>query len=192
MKKEIDKNKIWITIWYGGDFIVKMYWKSEVIKYSTLSCILWENHRKKMISDYQVCKKYFKDFVVETDVIEGLKKYIEIQKYIKWEKLQKHHFKDKFIQEQFLEIIKIVETMRKKGIESIDLVGIDGILRNYFGNIIVDEKWKLNIIDASLLESKSIWVLHYIFDPLMHIAKILQKRMIKKYFLKIKQSWYIK
>ena len=186
MRRKIEKDKIWETIWYGGDFMVKMYGTEEVIKFSTLSFILWKKHKEKMINDYNICKKYFEDFVVNTEAITKKRKYIEVQKYIKWEKLQEQHFKDKKVKIQFRQIIKIMGQMEKQWIENIDLVWIDGILKNYFWNIIVDENKKLHIIDASLLECKSIWMLYYTFGPFMYIAKILQKRMIQNYSIYLK------
>jgi hypothetical protein len=176
--RQIDKSKIWKTIARWWDCIVKIYGKDEVIKISTLSRFLWQSHSIKLIRDYKICNKYIKKYIIETAYTQMNKKHVEVQKFIQWEKLQKKHFENLLIQKQFQEITDGMKSMKLQNLAPIDLIWFHGVLKLCFDNIIVDEDFKLCIIDVALLESKSLWKKWYLFYPFMILARWVQKGMI--------------
>ncbi|MDA1317328.1 MAG: hypothetical protein O3B87_04895, partial [bacterium] len=121
------------------------------------------------------------DFIVDVSYVDDSRQHIEIQEYIMGEKFSTKHLNNLNICNQFIKIKRNLQRMRKDGINQIDLIGIDGAFGNYFGNIIVDQEQKLKIIDATLLESKSLGFVGYLFSPIMTMGKILQKRILDKY-----------
>jgi len=177
--RQIDNSKIWPTIARWWDCIVKRYWENEVIKLSTLSKLLWKKHSQKLTQDYVISRKYLKKYITPTDYTKRHNQHVELQKYISWEKLQKKHFKNTIIKMQFTEIIAWIQDMKDDGVAAIDLIWFHGAIKFCFDNIIVDTDMKLHIIDVALLESTSLWVVWYIFQPLMFIARIIQWMMIR-------------
>lgn len=170
---------IWKLIAHGGDFTVYYYGKDQVIKYSRLSLLLWEKHRIKLIHDYTICKQYLHSYIVESKVISWHSQYIELQKHINWTTLNTKHLHRAKIISQLKEIFDCIKHMQTLWYAPIDLIGIPWLFGKSFTNILVDEESNLKIIDATLLESKSIWILWYIIQPLLQLAIIIQERKIK-------------
>ena len=175
----INQKYIWTLIARGWDFTVYHYEKDQVIKYSRLSLLLWAAHRNKMIYDYTICKKYLQDYIVESTVLSWSSQYIELQPYIIWSTFETKYLHHKKIAKQLKDIIKCVHQMQQDWYPPIDLIGAPWLLGKYLANIIVDKDHNLQIIDATLLESKSVWWLWYIFQPIIWLAILIQQKNLK-------------
>jgi hypothetical protein len=183
--QQYDKNKIGKFIAKGGDFSVYKYGENEVIKFSSLAKIFGKKMQEKLQNDYIICKKYFKDYVVETKIIHDTKSHThtEIQPFIKGTELQASDCSEAIVFEQLKDIQNHLHTMARDKQAPIDLLGLKGIHRNVLQNILIDTNKRLHIIDATLLESPSIFFIKIITKPFLIFAHFLQKRRLK-YFLK--------
>lgn len=176
----IDNNKIWKLIARGWDFTVYHYGKDQVIKYSRLSLLFWMRHTIKLTHDYTICKRYLKKYIVETNIIWWDSQYIELQNYIKWTPLHIQHSAHKKITTQIKDILEHINHMQKDWYAPIDLIGIPWLFGKSFANILVDQDFNLKIIDATLLESKSTWILWYMLEPIMWLAIKIQHNKLMK------------
>jgi hypothetical protein len=177
-----DKTKIGKIVAKGGDRSVYRYGENEVIKFSSL-VLLCKGVHHKMVYDYDICKRYFNEYVVPVlDVSDSLKReHIEIQPYIQGEILSYKHTKDPDILIQIKEIKDISEKMIKDGYPGIDLVGYTGMCTLRLSNILVDENKKLRIIDISLLETRSVGLIGYFLTWIMPIIHARQKYIFKRF-----------
>ena len=176
-----DKAHIGKKIATGGVRKVYMYETDHVIKIS--SPFLGVKLRNKLGHDYLVCKKYFPAFVVETiDVTPTSERtHVEIQPFIPGERLRKHHLRNEKTRLQLLEIQNGIERMEADGYPPIDLIGNGGILSECLSNIIVDTEGNLNIVDAAILEAKTVRPIGIFLELLMPFAKARQKKLLNRF-----------
>ena len=167
-----DVSKIGCKIADGGDRKVYRYDTDSVIKFSSLSLLVGKKLQEKYRYDFSICKKYFGDFIVDTiDVSTPTKKeYIEIQPFIPGEMLHKKHAQNEYVRSQLEEIVQITKQMEKDHHPLPDLVGNVGMISPCLSNLIIDPSGNVRIIDAILLEGKSVrpWgLIIEIFTPLI-------------------------
>ncbi len=182
----INPKDIWTLVAHGWDFTVYRYGKEQVIKYSRLSLLLGIRHRNKMIYDYTICKKYLKKYIIDSTVLPWNSQYIELQPYITWSTFETKHLHHNKISKQLKDIIKRVHHMQQDWHPPIDLIGIPWLFSKCLANILVDKNHNLKIIDATLLESKSVWWLWYLFQPIIWIATMIQQHNLKIMMKKLK------
>ena len=167
----------------GADCIVYQYADDSVIKFSTSSFFFGNLVRKKLHSDYLVCKKYLTDYVVTTEFIQGNKKFkhIEIQPYISRRYLCLSDLSRKKVAQQFCEIVQSLEEMEDSGISPIDLIGAQGVLRMRLSNILIDEHDQLHIIDATLFEAESFGWIKFLLNPMLFFIKMNQAYIVRRF-----------
>ncbi len=181
----INQKNRWTLIARGWDFTVYHYKNDQVIKYSRLSLLLWTVHRNKMLYDYAICKKYLQNYIVESTVLSWSSQYIELQPYIVWSIFHIKHLRHKKIITQLKDIIKRVHQMQKDWYPPIDLIWVPWLFGKCLANILIDEHHNLKIIDATLLESKSVWRLWCLFEPIIWIAIVIQQYNLKTIMKKL-------
>ena len=76
---------------FGGSSRVYLYGKTQVLKKSFLSPVLGKLYQQKIKSNYILCKKYFSDFVVDTQFVTHKNHQLEIQSLIAGNPLSKKH-----------------------------------------------------------------------------------------------------
>jgi hypothetical protein len=179
-----DKNKIGKKIASGGDRKVFMYGPDHVIKISSVAFLIGRKLHNKLVHDYSVCKRYLPDFLVETvDVTPAHERaHVEIQPYVKGEMLQKKHLGSSKVRRQLEQIISGVQKMVADGYPAIDLVGNGGVLTPCLSNIMVDSEGDLKVIDATLLEGKTIRPIGILLDILTPLVEIRQRYILKHFF----------
>lgn len=179
-----DKSKIGKKIASGGDRKVFMYGPDHVIKISSVSFLIGRKLHNKLVHDYLICKKYLPDFLVDTvDVTPALKRaHVEIQPYIKGEMLQKKHLSSSKVRRQLERIVSGVQRMVADGYPPIDLVGNGGVLTRCLSNIMVDTEENLKVIDATLLEGKTIRPIGILLDILTPLVEIRQRYILNHLF----------
>jgi hypothetical protein len=180
-----DKTKIGKKIADGGDRKVYMYDADRVIKFSSLSFFVGKKLHTKYSNDYVTCKNYFGKYIVETTNASNANtgQYIEIQPFIQGEMLMKKHTENPAIQSQLKEIHQILHRMKNDNIPPIDLVGNVGMIKSCLSNIIIDPDGNLKIIDAVLLEGKTVRPMGLILDLFAPIV-ILRQNYLMRLFLK--------
>jgi len=178
-----DRTKIGKKIAQGGDRKVYMYGDDKVIKFSRLSPFAGDKLHKKYLHDYLVCKKYFGKYIVETDNVSNLSEgdNIEIQPFIRGEMLEKKHSNNPYIKTQLIEITKILNTMKKDGSPIVDLLGNFGMFSPRLSNIVVDSSDNLKIIDAVLLEGRSVMPFGIILEIFIPFVRARQNYLLHKF-----------
>lgn len=178
-----DETKKGRKIASGGDRKVYMYGPDHVVKISSLSHLMGPKLRQKLQRDYAICKTYFPDFIVETvdATPDGERSYVEIQPYIKGEMLSRRHAQNPRVRSQLGQIERSIERMVKDGHAPIDLIGHAGMLGSSLSNIIVDEHDNLKIIDATLLEAKSVGIMGILLEPLFAVVRTRQKYRLRRF-----------
>ena len=136
-----------------------------------------------MLNDYTTCKKYLKDYlVITTDVSNPLRReHIEIQPFIQGEIFSLKHTKDPKLRIQLKEIVDISEKIINDGYKEVDLVGHGGMFTLCLSNILVDKQGKLNIVDITFLETRSLGFVGYFIAPFIPIIKARQKYIINRF-----------
>jgi hypothetical protein len=174
-----DKKLVGKKIATGGDRKVYVYDTDKVIKFSSLSFLFGKTMQQKLERDYHLAKKYLNDFVVETVVVpSGQREHIEIQPYIRGEYFSDVHAKREDVKLQLRAIHTAIEKMNIDGYATLDLIGTGGLFRNQFSNILVDENNRLKIIDATLLEGRSVGYIGKVADVVFPlVVKKQQYRM---------------
>jgi len=180
-----DATKVGSKIARGGDSIVYHYDTNQVIKFSILSKTFGKGLPRKLKRDYSICSEYFPDYMVKTRFTDDeIYNHIEIQEYIAGEELQIKHLENGKVKNAFLNILSIIAEMRKEGYASLDLIGNRGMRHPCFSNLIVKAE-SIYIVDAALMESKSVGFWGYVFFPLMEIGKLRQKYLIKRFLSRL-------
>ncbi|OGI64431.1 hypothetical protein A2733_01330 [Candidatus Nomurabacteria bacterium RIFCSPHIGHO2_01_FULL_40_20] len=177
-----DKTKVGKRIARSTDRSVYKYGENEVIKFSFLVFFV-KKIRNKMLNDYTTCKKYLKDYlVITTDVSNPLRReHIEIQPFIQGEIFSLKHTKDPKLRIQLKEIVDISEKIINDGYKEVDLVGHGGMFTLCLSNILVDKQGKLNIVDITFLETRSLGFVGYFIAPFIPIIKARQKYIINRF-----------
>lgn len=175
MENKYDEKKIGKKIARGFDRIVYMYGDNEVIKFSTLTSVLGEKMHRKMVRDYEICKKIFGNYILETiDVTDKEGSHVEIQKYVLGVPFSSTHLKNPELYTQLKEIYHFNNTLIEKGYPQVDLIG-HGSLRHFcLSNVLVSEDAKLVIIDATLIESRSLGIVGVLGLPVVFFIHLYQ------------------
>lgn len=180
-KLSYDKTKIGKKIATGGDRKVYLYDNDKVIKISTLSFFVGNKLHEKLHRDYLVSLNYFKDYVVKTTDVSTSKKHIEIQPLIHGELLRKKHTENPYVKKQLKEIHDSLTQMVRDGYPALDLVGNMGMIKSCLSNIMVDSDNKLNLIDNTLLEGKTVMPFGIILEIIMPIIRARQNYLLRQF-----------
>ena len=150
-----DKTKIGKLIALGGEHLVYEYEGNRVIKFSILYFFLGSHAYPKATSDYQICKKFFGKYVLDTDIVFSPDKeyLVHIQPRLEGHYLSKKDFENESIRNQFTEIMSGYDALLAEGDPIVDLIGRAGIFYRCLSNILVLNDGTLRIIDATLLDS---------------------------------------
>ncbi len=185
MDASYDKSKIGKSISRGTDRAVYMYDTDQVIKFSTLSLLLGKKIHRKMMRDYSISLRYFGKYIVETKDVSGdvERQYVEIQKYINGVPFNKTHARDTLLFSQLQEIIQCMNAMVGDGYAPIDLIGHGSLTGRCLSNVFVGENGKLQIIDVTLLEGRSVGSIGLCTIPIFYLLKKYQN-FILDYFWK--------
>ena len=166
----------------GGDRRVYRYSDDRVIKISSLHFLTGDKLHKKLSRDYQTCKFYLPEFVVEThDVTPGGGRHTEIQPLIQGEPLSRKHCENVVIREQLKKIRNVADRMEQDGHPLIDLIGHHGMITSVLSNILVDKNNRLRIVDTTLLEGKSLGPLGIILDIITPLIRLKQNYLLNKF-----------
>ena len=107
--------------------------------------------------------------------------HVEIQKRIHGQALSKKHLKNKKVKEQLSVMLEQNKIIEIEHAYPVDFIGGGGVFNLEFSNILVDKNHKLNLVDATLLEFKSLGWIGHLFSPLMWLARKIQKRKINAF-----------
>jgi len=157
MKKEFlvtDKTKIGRLIAWGSEHFVYEYDSNSVIKFSILYFFLGSRAKEKATQDYDICKKFFGKYLLETEIAisSNNKHIVHIQPKIVGHFLTKKDLEHEYIQKQFKEIVNGYHSMIKTENTEIDLIGRGGVFKRCLSNIFVTPNNELLIVDATLME----------------------------------------
>jgi hypothetical protein len=179
-----DETKVGKKIANGGDRRVYQYGPDNVIKISTWSFLTGHRLHKKLLHDYEVCKKYLPEFVVTTsDATKRGKGHIEIQPYIRGEMLMKEHCRNEKVRLQLERIKNAVDQMIKDGYPTMDLIGNRGVLNPWLSNILIDSENKLHIVDTTLLEGKTVRPFGYILEAFIPMILRRQNHLLEQFLV---------
>jgi hypothetical protein len=148
-----DKSKIGRLIAWGGDHLVYGYGEGYVLKFSFIDSILGKAGRAKNDHDYAIAKKYFGEFILDTQFVasaNGLWRG-KLQKKLTGHALTKKDLERGDVRRQFTEIMSAYKNLLDEGHVEIDLMGRHGIIFRTLSNIFVTSEDKLYIFDTSLL-----------------------------------------
>ena len=183
--KFYDKRKIGKLIAWGGDNFVYEYDDGQVIKFSIFSWMLGKHSQAKVLRDYKICKQFFGDYILETEVVSSKngRRIALVQPKITGRYLLEKDLADDFIYRQFQEITAVYQLLIKAGYAPIDLVGGRGAIMNRLSNIFVTPKKKLVIIDAMLVEFEGAGIFSPIFFLLQAAFNWRQGKLLKRFVL---------
>ena len=153
-----DNSKIGKKVGSGHDQVVYMYGDDHVIKFSRTALLVGNRVKKKLQHDYQICKQYFGEFIVEVEDVSqpNSRRYIEVQEYVRGTPMCPHHAFNPNLVSQLKEILKCQKQLLSAGHAPLDLVGNGGLFRSCLSNVLVDSNDRLRIIDALLAEAKTV------------------------------------
>lgn len=150
-----DKTKIGRLVAWKGDHLVYEYNTDKEIKFSKFDFLMgYKKAKDKNIKDYDICKKFFGKYLLETELVtsQNGKRLALIQPKIFGHFLEIRDLQQEIIREQLKEILAGYYAMIKAGNIEIDLVGSGGILCRCMSNIFVTKENKLVIFDATLMD----------------------------------------
>jgi len=179
-----DKTKIGKRIARGTDRTVYMYCNEHVIKFSWLSLLVGKGLSRKMQRDYALIRRYLGDYILETNDVSGSddRCYVEIQPYIKNGKpFCMEHARIRSLKIQLEDIAARLNAMTQDGYHPLDLLGHKGMWKLCLSNLFVDEHGKLKMIDATLLEAKSVGFLGWIIHPLSIFPRMRQRYILSRF-----------
>ena len=152
-----DKHKIGKLISWRGDHEVYEYGADKVIKFSKFDFFLGFKRAKEVVpQEYALCKQIFGEYLLDTEIAVSAdqKRIALIQPKISGHCLTAGDLQREGIKRQFREIVERYNAMITGGYPEIDLVGHEGlfsVFKRCLGNIMVTNKGKLIIFDATLL-----------------------------------------
>ncbi len=145
------------------------YGNNQVIKFSLLYYFLGRKAAGKARQDYELCKKYLENFVLETDIAVSAsgRHVVHIQPKIVGRPLMRKDLEDIGIKNQFAELMRRYSVMVDSEKCHIDLIGREGVFTGGLTNIFIIDSGELRIIDATVLElSATGW-----FTPLFYLLR---------------------
>jgi hypothetical protein len=150
-----DKTKIHRLVAWKGDHFVYEYDKDQEIKFSKFDFLMgYKNAKEKSFYDYQTCKKFFGQYLLETKIVTSPNhRHIAlIQPRISGRFLKIKDLKNEIIRRQFKEILDGYLAMLKAGNDEVDLIGQDGVFSRCLSNIFITKENKLIIFDATIMD----------------------------------------
>lgn len=163
-----------------SDQFVYHYGEGKVIKFSRLVLLFGSRAQKRYNQDYDLCRKYFGDYVLETKEVFSGKKIGRLQIFIEGVPLEYFHLKDSKIKKQFNDILRQQDRLKEESGSPLDLIGVKGAFRGQLGNILVTTDNRLVIIDTSLFNAKGSGILSVIITPVFFVARQRQNYILKK------------
>ena len=183
MIESYDKSKIGRLISWGGDHTVFEYGHDKVIKYSLIELLMGKEGRPKIERDYRICKDFFRDYLLPTElkISKNGKFTIAIQPKIFGKYLRIEDLANAIVKHQFREIMLAYNKLISSGYDQIDFVGRGGVFKNCMSNIFVTPSKRLVIIDTTLLEFKSSGVFSFLFFFIKKLAVWRNNNVIKMF-----------
>lgn len=174
-------NHIGKLLAYKWDNYVYEYGNEQVIKFSKFFFFMWvKNAYKKAEFDLSTTKKYFWDYMLDTEIISLLQvsKIALVQQKIIGRKMHISDMNNAFLKKQFIDLMNRYEKLKQETAFDLDLIGGESRLWEYMGNIFVIDEKKLLIIDVTLLSTKWFRYMRPLIYILFSIAKYLQEKRI--------------
>ncbi len=169
--KLIGKLLAWV-----GDHSVYEYGNDRVIKFSKFDYFIGvQEARRKYVSDYEICRKHFGDYILETDVMASAdgSRVAKIQPKISGRFLTKRSLTSEGVKTQLRQFLARYDEFA--GPAFFDLVGHQGIVRPCLSNIYITPGGVLKVFDATLFDIRELPVLlRLVFYPLLPVARLLQ------------------
>jgi len=194
MQKPYNKNKIGKFIGWGGEHLVFQYGDKQVIKFSLHVFISGKSAVDKIIKDYNIGNRYFNRYLLPTEILHYKKgkRCVEIQEKIECRFLEKKDLQIDLIKQQFNDIMKRYERIKKETGEVFDLFGREGLFRlksDVISNILVTSSPshkggvnnKLILIDFTILKLDKIKIREIPIWLFIEWAKRRQKKLLKKF-----------
>jgi hypothetical protein len=160
--KHYDSEKIGKLISAGSEHIIFNYGDNKVIKFSIINFLIGKDMGiARETSELSLCKKYFKEYVLDTEILSSKNhRFIaEVQPKIKQQYLNIEDMNQPLIRNQFIEIIQIYNQLISDEKNEVDLTGQAGLFGKRLSNIFITDDKKLVIMDATLLKATGpIWL----------------------------------
>ncbi len=168
-----------------GDHFVYDYGTDQVIKFSKFDRMIGqEKAREKSVAEYELCKKYFGDFLLETRIVvspDG-RRVAKLQPKISGRFLKKADLADERIQAQWVALLRCYDQYVASGAPFLDLLGQMGVWRRCLSNIYVTPEHALVLFDATVFTPGDFprwqWPLVYV---LLVVARVLQGRRVEEF-----------
>lgn len=184
-----DKTKIGKFLGYGGEHIVYEYGDDKVIKFSLHMAISGRVAIRKKVSDYEIGRQYFNEYLLATEIIEWRngRRAVEIQEKIAHRFFHKDDLRNPVLRRQFDDIMARYRRMEADTGWVFDLFGREGLLSlrrpQKISNILVSgEQLRLN--DFTLLAITARWwelpLLAFIHWAQRRQAKLLERFLENK------------
>lgn len=171
-----DEKLIGKLLAWAGDHWVYEYGDDRVIKFSKFDYFTGTSEAlRKYVSDYEICRRHFGDYILETDIVASSdgNRVAKIQPKIAGQFLTKRMLKSEGVRAQLKEFLERYDEFT--GAAFFDLIGHHGILRPCLSNVYVTPLGKLVVFDATLFNIRELPVpLRLVFYPLLPVARLLQ------------------
>jgi len=112
---------------------------------------------------------------------ENNKKYAEIQSKVEGRYLRREDLADQDVARQFNDILERQDTLVASCGYAIDLIGHNGFVKGFLGNIYIQKNNELIIFDGSLISVRGLYGLGFFWLPVVWLASVRQKQIIKRY-----------
>jgi hypothetical protein len=182
--KYYDSKKNGRLISAGSEHIVFEYGDDKVIKFSIVNFLIGRNNGfNRATHELHLCKKYFGDYILETEVLLSKNRSftVEVQPKINQRYLTINDMQNPSIRAQFMDLIhKYNELVSKEKIE-LDLTGQAGLFKQRLSNIFITDNGELKIIDATLLNVARPFWLKIFLMIIRSIVLPIQKRRISRF-----------
>ncbi len=152
--EQYDLGHIGALIAWGGDHFVYRYGTDSVLKLSKIEFVLGRIGRNKAYRDYEICRRYFGDAVLETTFLKapGSERVGKLQPFLSGRSVTREDLHNPRVRAQFEVFLDAYRQMQKDGYAPVDLIGGHGIWSRTLANIFLAEDTKLYLIDTTLIE----------------------------------------
>jgi hypothetical protein len=154
----IDASKIGPIFAVGGENLIRRYKGGYLLKSPIGIRIRLGKERfvKEVVEDFPILKRYFKDFLPEVHVVvkDNGKSFDLLQKFVEGEILHKRDLVNKKLKDQFVQLVKLNQSMEQKEKISWDFFGAWSLFlgnKNRIGNIVVTPDNNLKFIDIGTM-----------------------------------------
>jgi hypothetical protein len=176
---EYTEEKLGSLIAWSGDHSVYRYGTDHVVKFSRLEYILGDRVKGRIERDVDVCRRFFGQYILDTDVVSFAGRTLLIQPYITGNPIRRSHMADPNAQRQFREIVFQYHAMKREGIPPIDLIGGTGLLHSELSNVFLLNDGRVRIIDMTLIDTEGLGSLAIaVSGPITAYAIRKQERLI--------------